>query len=85
MREIVVSGIAEGQKEPWSFRLEASSVGGVVSIPTRQEGYPVDWPAAVPAQAAWLEKFVPNAKPVAAATWKLGAADWERLLQRLKV
>ena len=84
MREIVVNALVEGQNEPWSFRLDPSHPGGVVSVPTLQQGQPIDWPPAVPAQAAWLAKFAPNARPVAAAAWKLGAADWERLVQRLE-
>ena len=49
-----------------------------------QQGQPIDWAPAVPAQAAWLETLAPNAQPVAAAAWKLGAADWKRLVQRLE-
>lgn len=85
MREIVVSGLVEGQKEPWTFRLDPSRPdGGVVSIPAQQQGQPIDWPPAVPAQAAWLQAFAPNAQPVAGAAWKLGRADWDRLLQCLE-
>lgn len=85
MKSVVVRGLSPEQEEAWEFQFEAlAEGGGTVCVPSVQEGYPIDWPPRVPAQAEWLRGFAPEMQAVSGAGWTLKPHDWERLLKVLK-
>jgi len=57
--------------------------GGVVSLPARMAGQPIDWPPKVPEQAAWLTAFVDLSDAQSAHAWKLTRPAWRRLVSHL--
>lgn len=84
MNTVVVRGLSPEQNEPWEFRLEPlAEGGGIVSVPSVQQGYPIDWPPRLASQARWLRACAPNMEACAGAAWRLKPAAWRRLLRTL--
>lgn len=83
-KTLTVRALIPGQGAAWTFDLYEAEDGGVVVVPARSEGAPIDWPPEHPEQAAWLEAFTSKLEPRAAHAWWLPRGEWTRLVERLE-